>query len=353
MKDVSRCCGPRRVRGFTLIELLVVIAIIAILIALLLPAVQQAREAARRTQCRNNLKQIGIAMHNYHDTYGMFAKPTILGLTVGSGLDIRSSTTWELSLLPYLDQAPLYERYDFNQGAYDAVNAPVIVQVISGFLCPSTAGTDPLVQYDIPAGTQIEPSFPGLARNWTFRGGRCDYEAMQGVRGDLASIAYAQLGMNVGGSRHGYATWDIRFLDAPPYSDGGTAGRVRDITDGTSNTVMVVELAGRNKLWRVGRPDSTQPDAQIQEWVSGGGWADPINEMWVNGRLYDGTSGPDGGPCAINCSNERGAGWYSFHPGGAFSLMCDGSVRFMNQSLSQAVIAALITAAKGEPLGEF
>ena len=103
-------------RGFTLIELLVVIAIIAVLIALLLPAVQQAREAARRSQCKNNLKQIGLAFHNYHETYNMFASPSTIGLTVSTGLVIRNGTSWCTAILPYIDQGPAYNLYNMDAG---------------------------------------------------------------------------------------------------------------------------------------------------------------------------------------------------------------------------------------------
>ncbi|HID24130.1 MAG TPA: DUF1559 domain-containing protein [Planctomycetaceae bacterium] len=336
-------------RGFTLIELLVVIAIIAILIALLLPAVQQAREAARRTQCRNNLKQIGIAMHNYHDTYGMFAKPAILGLKLANGLDVTTVSTWSVALLPMMDQGPLYDQYSGAANPlnpYDANNRPITETVIPGFLCPSTPGGNGVVEYTIPAGTPLGSGFPPTARDLVFRGGRVDYEAMSGVRGDFASLAYNS---NPGGTRHGYSTWGLVAVDGFPYADGGRDSRIRSITDGTSNTLQIIELSARNELWRVGaRVSSSDLEAQTQALVGGGGWADPFKELWVEGRLYDGTPGPDGGPCAINCSNYRGAGLYSFHAGGAFSLFCDGSVRFLNQSLSQSVLAALITRQKGE-----
>ncbi|MBI5760843.1 MAG: DUF1559 domain-containing protein, partial [Planctomycetales bacterium] len=124
--QVSKSRHFRRV-GFTLIELLVVIAIIAILIALLLPAVQQAREAARRTQCRNNLKQLGVAFHNYHDAagrfpFGYYATPPALGLNAAS---------WGLMLLPYLDQGQLYQKYNFTSPAMNPPQAPLVAAVLT------------------------------------------------------------------------------------------------------------------------------------------------------------------------------------------------------------------------------
>src|SRR6202008_4030252 len=122
----------RRARGFTLIELLVVIAIIAILIALLLPAVQQAREAARRTQCKNNMKQIGLAFHNYHDVYNRFPQPAMIGVTVSSGLIIRSGASWCTMLLPYIEQANAYNQYNSNTSPFDPVNAAAVSTIIPG-----------------------------------------------------------------------------------------------------------------------------------------------------------------------------------------------------------------------------
>src|SRR5260221_10831944 len=147
----------RRNSGFTLIELLVVIAIIAILIALLLPAVQQAREAARRTQCRNNLKQIGLALHNYHDTFTKFP-PAMVRRTWGSGVPTQTHSNgaaWSLRIAPYLDQAPLYNIFNFNAepawadtsinaqlGAPYTNYAVVAGSTVPPYLCPSDPGGD-------------------------------------------------------------------------------------------------------------------------------------------------------------------------------------------------------------------
>ncbi|HUQ71374.1 MAG TPA: DUF1559 domain-containing protein, partial [Planctomycetaceae bacterium] len=135
--------GSRR-RGFTLIELLVVIAIIAILIALLLPAVQQAREAARRTQCRNNLKQLGLALHNYHDNFNIFPMG-FSDVVAGNAERNGSGWAWSAMVLPYLDQAPLYNQFNFNVTPYNCVNcaAPItgnqalVGTQLAAFSCPS------------------------------------------------------------------------------------------------------------------------------------------------------------------------------------------------------------------------
>src|ERR1041384_123408 len=124
-------------RGFTLIELLVVIAIIAILIALLLPAVQQAREAARRTQCKNNLKQIGLAMHNYHDAYATF--PLSSSWELGPG-DCFALRRWSVRILPYFEQSNLYSRWDINKGPFQSPNRQLLTNPVPLYLCPTTPG---------------------------------------------------------------------------------------------------------------------------------------------------------------------------------------------------------------------
>ena len=142
-----------RRQGFTLIELLVVIAIIAVLVSLLLPAVQQAREAARRSQCKNNLKQIGLALHNYHDTHSTFPAGYYSWVTNnGSGpawanidpdtWDAAPGWGWGTMLLPFLDQAPLYNQLNLNRSCWDGVNAAGVITTLPVFLCPTASGGD-------------------------------------------------------------------------------------------------------------------------------------------------------------------------------------------------------------------
>ncbi|MGD9857765.1 MAG: DUF1559 domain-containing protein [Planctomycetaceae bacterium] len=354
-----RLSTRRRRSGFTLIELLVVIAIIAILIALLLPVVQQAREAARRTQCKNNLKQFGLAFHNYHDVYGMFAKPEILGLTIGTGaMGISSSTNWTTALLPYMEQNNVYDLLNLNISPFAAVNQAAYKTIIPNFMCPSTPTDNALVSWNIPAGIPLASGFPGVDGTWTFAGGRIDYEAISGIRAALSNAAYANFPGGSGGNRHGYSTWAVVVTDVPGVlADGGQGSKIRDILDGTSNTILLSELAGRNKLyWKRALQTSTAPfdKAWIQERTAGGGWGDPLKENWVKGT---GFSGPEtssqGGLCPINCSNQKDAGLYSWHTGGAHILLCDGSARFLNQNIDLFTFAGLITALKGEVIGEF
>lgn len=130
---------------------------------------------------------------------------------------------------------------------------------------------------------------------------------------------------------------------------------MRDVTDGTSNTILVAEQASRNSLYRRRTlVAASDPEAQAQALNGSGAWADLFQgDTWVNGRLYDGTNGADGGPCAVNCSNSRTAGLYSWHEGGAHVTLCDGSVRFISQNIAAWTLFSLITARGGEVVGEF
>ncbi len=340
---------PKRRRGFTLIELLVVIAIIAILIALLLPAVQQAREAARRASCKNNLKQLGLALHNYHDTHNHFP------LAWFAGNDLNAQC-WGTMILPFIEQANLYEQYNFetptfNEATMLGFNAAIIAQnmavistPIQTFQCPSTPSTDggPNRIYN----AIIPGAAAGTPFDLTYTASAADYCVTTGVRGDFAAIAYANFPGGVSGQRHG-----VLSVHGPFGSN--RSSRMRDIRDGTTFTFMLGERAGGPDIYQKGRVISTQPDDQTQGW----GWGDILNgELWLNGALFDGTAGPDGGPCAINCTNLRSGtqnlgpanGFYSFHPGGCHFLLADGSVQFVNENVNQFIIAAAITRQKGE-----
>ncbi|WP_397569207.1 DUF1559 domain-containing protein [Schlesneria sp. T3-172] len=346
----------QRKRGFTLIELLVVIAIIAVLIALLLPAVQQAREAARRTQCKNNLKQMGLAFHNYHDVYGQFPLPAILSIDVSSGsLRFGQTIGWGTSILPYLDQAPVFNLYNVGVSVYDPVNAAAIASPLKAFVCPSTPRNGTTTTYSIPSGTVLASGYPGTAQTYNFTGGASDYLVPSGVRGVFSNLAYQ--GTSYTGDRSGYATWSISVRPFElGYSSGGRPGRIANITDGSSNTALIFENAARNTLYRRGKAiGSSDPEAAAIGISGGGAWADAVfsGDIWINGTGYNGELLGDGGPCAINCSNRAHSGMYSFHVGGAHTLMADGAVRFVNENTAALIIASIITAQRGEILGEF
>ena len=339
--------------GFTLIELLVVIAIIAILIALLLPAVQQAREAARRTQCKNNMRQIGLAFHNYHDTHSRFPQPSMIGLTVSTGLIIRSGASWCTMLLPYMEQGNVYNLYNSSLSAYDPANAPAVRTIIPGFICPSVPRSSNLGFMTAPAGLSLGGGFPALGATLTMNGGVLDYDTLDGVRSTFNTVAYT--GQTPAAAREGWGTWSLSVQDPGmgALSSGGKGGSLRDFTDGTSNTILVGEVCARTALYRKGKLIPTSdPVAAAQAIVGSGMWADLFKgDTWVSGVLFDGT-GTDG-PCAINCANSRTAGLYSWHTGGAHIALADGSARFISENISAYTLASLITKAGGEVIGEF
>jgi prepilin-type N-terminal cleavage/methylation domain-containing protein/prepilin-type processing-associated H-X9-DG protein len=321
-------------RGFTLVELLVVIAIIGILVGLLLPAVQAAREAARRMQCSNNLKQIGLAFHNYESAHKTFPNSWYAG-GPAPPYNLQSSL---VGLLPYLEQAPLYAQYDSRvspaneRGPIGVANVAVIATPLPMFVCPSApgGGADRIYNARVPAG-----ALPGLAAS-TWRAAPCDYSVTSGVRSTFGDIAYSN---NQGGNREG-ALVQASVQSAPRSTIGG-------ITDGTSNTFLMGERTGGFNIFS-GTVRITVP-AQLSE-TNGGGWGDPlIGEHWLAGAIRGATAFPIAqGGCAINCTNIRGQGFHSFHTGGAQFVMADGSVQFNSANVEAFVFAARITRGKGE-----
>jgi prepilin-type N-terminal cleavage/methylation domain-containing protein/prepilin-type processing-associated H-X9-DG protein len=294
-----------RSRGFTLIELLVVIAIIAILIALLLPAVQQAREAARRTQCKNNLKQIGLAMHNYHDAFNSFPIGVMSKVPVGftpAGTPapnningFNGNWTWPNFILPYLDQAPLYNQLqpgitDMNPAALDGPIGPtpaqnrLVQQVIPVYLCPSDTGG--------PLNT------------------------MMGNYGKL-----------------NYPAGKPMVMGRDFVRDGGirnTVTLMRDVTDGTSNTFFCGERAGVNtgSFISVGAIWPRQQGSNNAYTFD----ANPPNQSYPANALTA------SGQCCVSGNdptNIRGSA-SSMHEGGLHFLFADGSVRFVSENIDSA-----------------
>lgn len=302
--------------AFTLIELLVVIAIIAILIGLLLPAVQKVRAAAARAHCENNLKQIGLALHNYHDTNRAF--PANIRPVAASTIRVR----WLTFVLPYLEQDPLYQRYNQSINWHEPGNLPVTSTPLSIATCPATP---------LPERLDGAPD-----NGWAGIVAVGDYAGIYGIDQRLISL--------------GVGTW----------GDGLTSRtnrvRIADATDGLSNTIHITESAGRPDLYRAGR-------LVAKNAVNGGGWCRPASDFWLSGASADGTLIP--GPVAINATNGEARGLvyphpyygtdgtgqtYSFHTGGANTLFGDGSVRFVSQSISITTYAGLVTRAGGEPV---
>lgn len=287
-------------RGFTLIELLVVIAIIAILIALLLPAVQQAREAARRSQCKNNLKQLGLAIHNYHDVHNVFP------------MSSRSNTrtngfSWIAMALPFLDQVPLYQKLDFNRTLVDTGgpnNRQLIQTPLTALLCP----TDPT------AGVRTD-----LANWWAWPGAPSPGTVGRGPAGVTCYMGFQ-------------GDWfDTNPPDGPFERSPSIPIRSAMVTDGLSNTLFVGERSPSFSPWC--------------SWAAGNGaWIVdryPINQ-WIK------LNGP-----VLNSSEVGGIkyGAISLHAGGIQVALGDGSCRFLSQNMHHQTYQQLDRINDALPLG--
>jgi prepilin-type N-terminal cleavage/methylation domain-containing protein/prepilin-type processing-associated H-X9-DG protein len=301
-------------RGFTLIELLVVIAIIAILIALLLPAVQAAREAARRTQCLNNLKQIGLAMHNYHSASEVFP-PGYVSLTQNGspgGLEIGPGWGWGTMLLSALEQKTIYDAVNFSLPTTDPGSQTVRRTNLSVFVCPSNTGGSggPLTITDGSGTVLVRDLSPG------------QYVAVAGQ-------------------------WEPEEF---PAQNNGVFYRnsrisIRDITDGTSTTLMVGERSQNvaNATW-VGM-------IPFGEACTNPNWAHQDCE--ASNVLILGHTGPSPDEPWIDTPNYKKSGaddFHSLHPGGCNFLFCDGSVRFIKETVNPQTYSYLSTRAGGEVL---
>ena len=299
-----------RRNAFTLIELLVVIAVIGILVALLLPAVQSAREAARRLSCVNNLKQIGIALHNCYETTRSFPPAAVPPFPYAH--------CWIPFVLPFLEESALHDRYNFDVRWDDSANQPVIKEYLSVMTCPSAPDPQRLDQIGggkVAATSDYAP--PALVANIAYQGQGLPFQGVAARRGAFL---------------HGNE-------------------KITYIKDGTSNTLMVTECAGRPVFWTsqgIG-PDNNIPGGSngnvVNGRVLGAGWASGNNFIPLHSFTSDGLTVP--GPCAINCTNNNET--FSFHPSGVNAVFADGSVHFLNEHTSVSVYAALITRAGGEP----
>ena len=313
-------------RAFTLIELLVVIAIIAILVALLLPAVQQAREAARSSQCKNNLKQIGVALHNYHDVQSVLPPSTIAKGQCSSGFGnplVQNSTGWTM-LLPYLDQTTIYDEYDSNQAA-GHYTAGALAGAIVGDAVASGNGaliSEPLTVLTCPSevGNRFHPS-NGL--HYVIKNG-------SGLTGAKTSYDFSVIN-----DYYGCNKWPSRSRPTRRMFEDNSYCRFRDVTDGTSNTVAVAET-------RFDVYNGEAPAWGFRGWVMIG---IDIGTYGINQTVYGGV---DRAPALASWAYSG-----SHHVGGCHVLLADGSTRFISENMDTTTRRRLATMADDEPLGEF
>ena len=304
---MTHCSRTRR--GFTLIELLVVIAIIAVLVALLLPAVQNAREAARRTQCKSNLKQFGIALNSYHESYNVFPSgwvavdSTTRMMSVAGG----SGAGWGLMLLPYMDQAPLAEKFNPNLDLHDPVNQPVIAQVVSTYVCPTDPHPLTWVINDENTGS---PLATVATANYVAAFGTVEIHDCENAPGTAPVAANGQC-----------------LSDGLFYHNSRVS--MRDIIDGSSNTVMVGERRtdvsqGWYSTWSGSVPEGEESFARIL-------------------GVFDHT--PNHGTHMEDFS--------SMHTGGVHFLLGDGQVRFVTENIDQGVYHSLGTINGAEVINDY
>jgi prepilin-type processing-associated H-X9-DG protein/prepilin-type N-terminal cleavage/methylation domain-containing protein len=302
--------------GFSLVELLVVIGVIALLIGLLLPAVQKVRASAARMQCQNNLKQMGVALHSFHDAHNVF--PASGWTQAGQGNPQGRYVGWRALTLPHLEQQNLHRLYDFSLHWWEGGNLNAATFPVSTFLCPSVPGrleiNSAVAHAPRPALTFPRP----LAAT--------DYEAIMGVQ--PASIDPARYN---GGNRFAvmHRNSEVSFAH---------------ITDGTSSSIMVTECGGRPLVYR---QQTAQPGLANDQGIC---WADSEGGFSLDGASADGTQ--EGCTPALGCTfalNKRNDNEpFSFHPGGANFLFADGHVAFLSESIPLATMAALCTLQAGE-----
>jgi prepilin-type N-terminal cleavage/methylation domain-containing protein/prepilin-type processing-associated H-X9-DG protein len=325
MGSVARSPATRRRTGFTLIELLVVIAIIGILIALLLPAVQKIREAAARLQCQNNLHQIGLAMHNYHDANGTFPSGHyVTGPANGPNLYFAN---WAILLLPYVEQEPLFRLYDNTVPNTHARNVPVVQTYVKIYACP----TDPNGNRILTPESKNDAATPTVS----YMTG--SYRGMSGVSATGFDQWAGYPSEIVVNQRVNSGYRGVLHTDGP--STGLTAERITNISDGTSNTLLIGERTTR-----------THP-------TRGTFWANSFNLYSLSGAFAQSAALLDDYDACLKVASDQAQckyGWGSTHTSGGINFVfADGSVHSISRTIDMRIFLALSTIANGEVIPDF
>ena len=320
------CFRHVRRRAFTLVELLVVIAIIGVLVALLLPAVQAAREAARRSQCLNNFKQVGLAFLNYELGRTQFPFPTY-GPDAAAPQIVIGINNWAPHVLPYLEQGNLIKGYDLKVDWWREPNRTIVQNPVTVLTCPSS-----------PNPNRIQDKPEASPPNKT---GACqDYVIPTGVHTDINNSLAAADQVPAGADLQGVIAVKSEF---------NTANELKAVTDGSSNSIMVGECAGREDVWRGRQLFPVDYTGSPRVRARGGAWATTDNPYAIGQRnANDAAFGPIPGEVGINNSNEWGHCFYSFHSGGSNFTFADGSVRFLSEDVNLRTLAELVTRANSE-----
>ena len=342
--------GKRRY-GFTLVELLVVIAIIGILIALLLPAVQMAREAARRSQCSNNLKQTGLALHNYHDTYKCFPPVRVRDANCGANTWETSNINWLARITPQMEQNPIYQRIDFTLWpGWTGVNAASpdgpLRQTIQAYLCPSDSGEGG-VSWTAPDGSRVSGGTPH--RNY----GHTNYV---GCIGDDYTIAVGTSGRTTGKGIFFEARYDCNMGRNTPVQRVNIAS----IRDGTTNVLAASEcIIGFPQVDANSNEPSPSPSdngCPIGPWRTNTNDTRQRGNSWFRGyqpasMVFTTLMTPNSTLCDCGVNSDRAAfAARSFHPGVVQVVMCDGSAHAVSETVDWVTWRWLGNKADGNPV---